>query len=122
VNQLQTGIFGSSHAAHSELGDDLLFASSELNTMGGGTNHQLGSTNIILHSKTPMGRRTAGIEPRVPMVTVNPHITATLEATIGKTDADVTSGSNSVHNGLGFMQAKDQTLNFEDNDQNIRLR
>ena len=61
----------------------------------------------------------------MPMVTVNPHITNTLEATIARTDnADVTSGSTSVHNGIGFMQAKEQDLsiNFDEIDPNIRLR
>jgi hypothetical protein len=113
-------MFASSH--HSD-GDDLLFASSELNTTG--HHHQTGTT-VVLHSKTPVllsGRRTAGIEPRVPMVTVNPHQTATLEGSIGKIEADVTSGSNSVHN-IRSMQAKERTLglNFDEIDQSIRLR
>jgi len=114
-------MFASSH--HSD-GDDLLFASSELNTTGH-HHHQTGTT-VVLHSKTPVllsGRRTAGIEPRVPMVTVNPHQTATLEGSIGKIEADVTSGSNSVHN-IRSMQAKERTLglNFDEIDQSIRLR
>lgn len=113
-------MFASSHQSD---GDDLLFASSELNTTG--HHHQTGTT-VVLHSKTPVllsGRRTAGIEPRVPMVTVNPHQTATLEGSIGKIEADVTSGSNSVHN-IRSMQAKERTLglNFDEIDQSIRLR
>jgi len=44
-----------------------------------------------------------------------------LEMTVGKTDADVTSGSTSIRN-VGFMQAKDHTINLEDIDSNIKLR
>ena len=117
----QTGMFASSHQSD---GDDLLFASSELNTTGHHHYAQNGTT-VVLHSKTPLlsGRRTAGIEPRVPMVTVNPHQTATLEGSLGKIEADVTSGSNSVHN-IRSMLAKEKTLGlkFDEIDQSIRLR
>ena len=93
-----------------------MFASSELNTTGHPTTN---NNTVVLHSKTPSivsGRRTAGIEPRVPMVTVNPHQTATLDATNGKTDADVTSGSNSVNGRM--MQAREQNIgiNFDEID------
>ena len=119
----QTGIFAISHQSDA---DDLLFASSELNTTGHHQPYPQTGTTVILHSKTPVllsGRRTAGIEPRVPMVTVNPHQTATLEGSIGKIEADVTSGSNSVQN-IRSMQAKERTLglNFDEIDQSIRLR